>query len=83
MGGGLTRQSFSINEGLEPGRCLYIEQVKKHVENDFLDATLERRRVMEVIHTRVSSEGIRRVSMIDRIADMSSIQKYIRPATSC
>jgi hypothetical protein len=83
MRGGLTRQSFSVNEGLEPVRCLDIEQIKKHVKDNFLAITLEGRRAMEVIHTRVSSEGIRRASMIDRIADMSSIQKYIRPATSC
>lgn len=33
--------------------------------------------------TRVSTEGIRRVSITDRSARMSCIQKYMRPDMAC
>lgn len=78
----LTGQPPTINEGLKPFRSFNVEQIKKHVENDFLwenESAVAIGSIMPNWITLVVRDGIRKVSMIERMANISSIQKYIRP----
>jgi hypothetical protein len=69
---------------LEPFRGLDIQDLEEHIKDDFLnESSTEIPSSSEIEITRVSREGIRRVSTRDRIASISSMQKYIRPDDGC
>ena len=78
----LARQPSPINERFVPCRRFNVQQVEKHIQDDILDMSGNYHRRIGEVCTRVSNDGIRRVFTRERIARMSSIQKYIKPANS-